>query len=104
MGNDSGRICKIILTSPEQGHNITTSQPQNRKQTMKTVKSMFHKAVKAINETAKEYFAQYVVVDNFGTRVLCWTEKGAFSWLSACGDKAMILDTMDYKMLFARVQ
>ena len=56
----------------------------------KAIKSDARKALKAGNEWAKFWFADYCVVDNFGTRQLCWTRKGAMAWLPYCANNARI--------------
>lgn len=70
---------------------------------MKAIKRIVRKAAKAVNEKAKEYFADYLVIDTYGTRKLCWTYAGAFSWLAYCSGKAAILETYDGTILAQRV-
>jgi hypothetical protein len=66
------------------------------------------KAVKAfaesLNDSSKQYFAGYLVTDNYGTNILCWTMKGAQSWLPYCSDRAIIRETYDYAPLVKRNQ
>jgi hypothetical protein len=52
---------------------------------------------------AKDYFAKYKVIDNYGTSILCWTMKGAYSWLPYCSERAMIVETYDYTPLVKRI-
>lgn len=33
----------------------------------------------------------YLVVDNLGTRKVCWTMKKAIAWLPFCGKRAFII-------------
>jgi hypothetical protein len=71
---------------------------------MKKVIKLIKQAAKKVNDTAKDYFAPVVIIDNFGTRKLCWTLKQAEAWLPYCGDKAYILETCDYEILVKRIQ
>lgn len=70
----------------------------------KAAKSKARKAVKAVDSIARDYFAQYVIMDDFGTRRLCWSLAEAYEWLPACGNRAFICETYDYTILAARIQ
>jgi len=65
---------------------------------------MLKQLVKKLDEVARDYFAPFVVMDNCGTYILCWSMKEAKSWLPYCGDVAQIKDTYDYQIEMARVQ
>jgi hypothetical protein len=56
------------------------------------------------HDIAKDYFAGYNLVCNYGTNKLFWTMKGAESWLHACGDRAYILETYDFQIIASRIQ
>lgn len=61
-------------------------------------------AFESLNDSAKQYFAPYIVLDNYGTVQLCWTMKHAEAWLPFCSDTAYIRETYDYSVLVKRVQ
>lgn len=70
---------------------------------MKAIKRIIRKASKAINAVAKDYFAGYIIVDSYGTKILCWTYAGAHAWLAYCSGNAAILETYDGAILAQRV-
>lgn len=55
-----------------------------------------------LNEFLKDLFAHYIVLDNYGTRRLCWTMAEARSWLEFCSPVAFICETVDYTIIEAR--
>lgn len=44
----------------------------------------------------------YLVIDNMGTRVKCWTLNGALAWLSYCGKHAYIVGKVTGKIYAQR--
>lgn len=62
------------------------------------------KILRTIDSIARDYFAGYIVCDEMGTHILCWTMDEAFSWLSFCGKNAKIVESYDYKVLVSRTQ
>lgn len=71
---------------------------------MKTLLKSVKAALAILNDSAKDRFAKYEVTDNYGTYQLCWTMRGAESWLPFCSDAAYIRETYDYGILVKRVQ
>ena len=67
-----------------------------------------NKNVKALatlaNDFAAVHFARYLVLDCFGTKKFCWSEKGAYAWIPFCSANAKIVDTLDFSILAERTQ
>lgn len=64
----------------------------------------FCKLCTAVNNLLKEYFAPYIVIDCYGTDVLCWSMKEAQAWIPYCSKSAYIMETYDYAVLVSRLQ
>lgn len=58
--------------------------------------------LKAIDALLRDYFAPYVIMDNYGTYKLCWSMKEAETWMPYCGNECFIMETYDYCTLVAR--
>jgi hypothetical protein len=71
---------------------------------MKTLIKSVKAAFDILNNEAKQYFAPFVVVDNFGTNQLCWSMKSALAWLPYCSDRAYILETYNHAPVVKRIQ
>lgn len=74
------------------------------KNAIKAVKKVFRAKVRKLDEKCRKAFAKYAVLDNFGTLKLCYTEKGAFSWLPYCGDYAAIMTVKSREFVAVRMQ
>lgn len=77
---------------------------QAAKQLVKAIKSDVIKLSSKANAVLKNYFAPYIIVDNHGTNVLCWTMKEAQAWFPYCSKSAYIMETYDYTVIIRRIQ
>lgn len=55
------------------------------------------------NDFLKHHYARFLVVDNHGTVIFCWTEKQALSWFPFCAPGlARVVDTRDFSVVAER--